>query len=289
MSHLFLTTVAGKRAAEGEGVYKRYLSKMEVELIEQNKKQNKVTFLVKGTTPAFANMLRKTITEEVPTMAIEDVEFRKNSSVLYDEIIAHRLGLIPITTDLKSYNLPDECTCKGEGCTKCQLVLTLKAKGPGYVYASELISKDPKVVPVFEKTPIVKLIKGQTLEIEATAMLGRGKEHAKWSPALAFYKYKPVIDIKKGVKDPKAVADSCPVDVYSVKNKELVINKDNLMNCHLCCACTDVDPEHIKLNESNTDFVFTIESWGQLPAKEIASAAVDIMQKKCDELVKLIK
>ncbi|MBU2560874.1 MAG: DNA-directed RNA polymerase subunit D [Nanoarchaeota archaeon] len=262
---------------------------MEVELIEQNKKQNRVTFLLKGATPAFANMLRKTIIDEVPTIAIEDVELRKNSSVIYDEMIAHRLGLIPLSTDLTAYNLPEECTCKGEGCSKCQLELSLKAKGPGYVYASELKSKDPKVVPVYPKMPIVKLIKGHTLELEATAVLGKGKEHAKWSPALAYYKYKPVIDVKKGVEDPKAVADSCPVDVYSVKNKELVINKDNLLRCHLCGACAEADPQHIKLNESNTDFVFTVESWGQLSVKDIVSTAIDAIQKKCDEVVNLVK
>jgi DNA-directed RNA polymerase subunit D len=262
---------------------------MEVELLEHDKKQNKVIFLIKGASPAFANMVRKAIVDEVPTMAIEDVELRKNSSVLYDEMIAHRLGLVPLTTDIKAYNLPEECTCKGEGCSKCQLLLSLKAKGPGYVYASDLKSKDPKVVPVHPKTPIVKLIKGQTLELEATAVLGRGKEHAKWTPALAFYKYKPEIEIKKGVEDPKAVADSCPVDVYSVKGKDLAINKDSMIKCHLCGACTDVDPQHIKLNESNKDFVFTIESWGQLDPKEIVSTAVDIMQKKCDEVVTLVK
>ena len=274
---------AERKEAGGEEGYK-----MEIALVEQNKKQNRIVFLLKGSTPAFANMLRKTIIDEVPTMAIEDVEFRKNSSVLYDEIIAHRMGLLPLKTDLKAYNLLEECTCKGEGCSKCQLMLSLKAKGPGFVYASELKSKDPKVVPVYPKTPIVKLIKGQVLELEATAMLGKGGEHAKWSPALAFYKYKPVIDLKKGVADPKAVAESCPVDVYSVKNKELVINKDNLLRCHLCGACTDIDPQHIKLNESSTDFIFTVESWGQLSPKEIGSVAVNIIQKKCDEVVKLI-
>jgi DNA-directed RNA polymerase subunit D len=262
---------------------------MEVELIAQDKKQNRVSFLLKGASPAFANMLRKTIMDEVPTMAVEDVEIRKNSSVLYDEMVAHRVGLVPLTTDLSAYNLPEECTCKGEGCSKCQLQLSLKAKGPGYVYASELKSKDPKVVPVYDKMPIVKLIKGQVLELEAVAVLGKGKEHAKWSPGLAHYKYKPIIDLKKGVKDPKAVADSCPIDVYSVKNKELVINEDNLLKCHLCGACTDIDPDHIKLNESDTDFVFTVESWGQLSPKEIVAKATELMQKKCDEVVSLLK
>lgn len=262
---------------------------MEVELISQEKKHNRATFLIKGATPAFANMLRKTIVDEVPTLAIEDVEIRKNSSVLYDEIVAHRLGLVPLVTDLDAYNMPEDCTCKGEGCSKCQLQFSLKAKGPGYVYASELKSKDPKITAVEPKIPVVKLIKGHILELEATAVLGRGKEHAKWCPGLAFYKYKPVIDIKKGVEDPKAVADSCPVDVFNVKGKELTINKDNLLKCHLCGACTDADPQHIKLNESGSEFVFTVESWGQLPVKTIVENAVEIIQKKCDEVVKLVK
>jgi len=273
--------VVGKRAAdEAEGY------KMEIELLE--KKQDKMVFLLKGTSPSFANMLRKTIIDEVPTMAIEDVEIRKNSSVLYDEIIAHRLGLIPLSTDLDAYNIPADCTCKGEGCSKCELLLSLKVKGPGYVYASDLESKDPKVKPVYPKTPIVKLIKGQTLELEATAVLGNGEDHVKWSPALSFYKYKPVIDIKKGVVDPQAVAGICPVDVYSVKNGELVVNKDKLFDCHLCCACTDIDPEHIKLNESNSEFVFTVESWGHLLPKEIITTAVNLMKAKCDGAVSLI-
>ena len=262
---------------------------MEVEFIEHNKKQNRIVFLLKDSTPAFANMVRKTIIDEVPTMAIEDVELRKNSSVLYDEIIAHRLGLIPLVTDLKSYNLPSECTCKGEGCSKCELQLSLKAKGPGYAYVSDIKSNDPKVIPVYPKTPIVKMIKGQSLEFEATAVLGKGIDHAKWTPGLVFYKYKPVITVKKGVEDPKAVADSCPANVFSVKGKELTINKDGLLKCHLCGACTDIDPKNIKLNESDTDFVFTVESWGQLAPTEMVSKAVEIIQGKCDEAVKLIK
>ncbi len=256
---------------------------MKIELIDNNKKQNRLTFAIRDTTVAFVNLLRKTIMDEVPTMAIEDVEFRKNSSVLYDEIIAHRLGLLPLKTDLKSYVLPEECTCKGEGCSKCQLTLSLKAKGPGYAYASDFVSKDPKVVPVFPKTPIVKLLKGQVLELECTAVLGKGKVHAKWSPALAFYKYYPVISLKKGIKDPKAVADACPVGVFEVKGESLSI-KDPL-KCHLCGACVDVDPDNVSVTETGTDFVFSVESWGQLSPKEIVETAIDIINKKSDEVI----
>ena len=94
---------------------------------------------------AYLNTIRRFMMEEVPVMAIEDVEFKKNSSVLYDEIIAHRLGLLPLSTDFKSYTLPEKCSCKGEGCARCQLKLTLKGKGPGTVYASDIKTKDPKV------------------------------------------------------------------------------------------------------------------------------------------------
>ena len=257
---------------------------MQVELLDHDKKQNRITFLLKGSNTAFANLLRKTIIDEVPTMAVEDVEFRKNNSVLYDEIIAHRLGLLPIKTDLKSYVLPADCKCNGEGCSKCQLMFSLKAKGPGYVYASELKSKDPKVVPVFDKTPIVKLVKGQVLELECVAVLGRGKEHAKWSPGLAFYKYLPDLKVKKGAKDPKAIVDSCPVEVFELKGKDVVVK--DLMRCHLCGACVDVDPDHVELNESGEDFIFTVESWGQLSPKEIVETAISIMDAKAEEIVK---
>src|SRR4030065_2948598 len=99
---------------------------MKVEIIE--KKDNEIVAVAEGITPAFLNALRRTSMYEVPTLAIEDVLFAKNSSALYDEIIAHRLGLIPLKTDLKSYTLPEECTCKGKLCAKCSIKLTLAVK-----------------------------------------------------------------------------------------------------------------------------------------------------------------
>ena len=183
---------------------------MEIRVLENNKDEGKLSFIIKDVDVSFVNTLRRVIFEEVPTMAIEDVELRKNSSILYDEIIAHRLGLIPLKTDLKSYNLPEKCKCKGEGCARCQVKMTLKPnKGAGLVYASEIKSKDSAIKPVYGKMPIVKLIKGQDLELEAKASLGRGKYHAKWVPGLVYYKYKPMIEVGD-VKNPEAiVAAAC--------------------------------------------------------------------------------
>ncbi|MBI5397899.1 DNA-directed RNA polymerase subunit D [Candidatus Woesearchaeota archaeon] len=256
---------------------------MEITMFENKKKYNRVSFILTDASPAFANTLRRLIMDEVPTLAIEDVEFRKNTSVLYDEIIAHRLGLIPLATDIDSYKLPEECTCKGEGCSQCQVHFSLKAKGPGMVYASELVSKDPKIIPVFPKTPIVKLGKGQVLELEATAVLGKGQNHVKWSPGMAYYKYKPQIELAKGIPNPKEVVQSCPVDVYDLKNNQVAINKDNELRCHLCGNCVDVAPNHVKLNESDKEFVFFVESWGQLSAKEMVERSLEIFKKKLDD------
>src|SRR3989344_3950598 len=143
---------------------------MELTVLQTDKKSGKTKLQLRGANPSFANALRRAIMERVPTMAIEDVEFHKNSSILYDEFVAHRLGLLPLKTDLKSYNLKEKCKCNGEGCGRCTLKLTLNAKGPCTVYAKELHSDDPKVVPIHGETPIVKLHKGQEIELIATAV-----------------------------------------------------------------------------------------------------------------------
>ena len=121
---------------------------MEAKIIKKEK--GKIIFTINKINPAMINTLRRYVTNYVPTLAIEEVEIMENSSALFDEMLAHRLGLIPLKTDLKSYTLSEGCKCKGKGCAQCQLHLTLKAKGPCTVYASNIVSKDPKVKPAFE-------------------------------------------------------------------------------------------------------------------------------------------
>ena len=122
---------------------------MDIKVLKKEKEL--VIFQLNGINPAIANTIRRFVMNHVPTLAIEDVRIKKNSSALYDEMFAHRLGLVPLVTDLKTYKTKDECSCKGKGCAKCELVLSLKSKGPGTVYSSELQSKDPKVKAILEK------------------------------------------------------------------------------------------------------------------------------------------
>lgn len=277
---------AGRKGEKGGGEYK-----MEIKLLDSDKKTGKVSFLLKDATPSFANALRRNMIEAVPTMAIENVEISKNSSILYDEIVAHRLGLLALKTDLKTYNLPSECKCKGEGCARCTVKMTLAGKGAGYVYASQMKSKDPKIKPVFPKTPIVKLIKGQEIEITATAVLGQGKEHVKWAPGAVWYKYKPIIDIDTAkCSNAQECADACPVDVFDVKNSKLVINKDNELKCHLCGACAEVAANSsIRIGSDEGTYIFYVEPWGQLSAKEMVVKAAEILQEQVEEFEEKLK
>ncbi len=159
---------------------------MDIKLL--SKEQDTLRFVLSDSSPAFANALRRIILAEVPVMAIDDVMILENNSVMYDEILAHRLGLIPVTTD-QTYNLPEDCTCKSElGCEKCRASFSLETEASDpveVVYSSHLKPENPDVRPVSDKIPIVKLAQGQRIKLEAYARLGRGNVHAKWQPVSA--------------------------------------------------------------------------------------------------------
>lgn len=143
----------------------------------------------------YVNTIRRLVMSEVPVMAIESVELNRNDGVLYDEMVAHRLGLVPLTTDLGSYVLPTkEERESGEYLAQSSCKLTLEVKGPCVVLAKDLVSTDPKVKPVYPDMPITKLLEGQELRLIATAVLGLGRDHAKWSAGHAHFKHAALDD-----------------------------------------------------------------------------------------------
>ena len=145
-----------------------------------------LTLQLEGVDRSYANAVRRFCIAEVPSMAIDDVVILENSSVLYDEVLAHRLGMVPIKTDLERYILPENCDCGSPlGCHKCRVLFVLDASGKekvSTVYSGDLVSEDREIRPISETIPIGKLAQGQSVKLEAYARLGRGKEHAKWQP-----------------------------------------------------------------------------------------------------------
>lgn len=150
---------------------------------------SKLRLRLKGIDRAYANAIRRIAISQVPTMAIDDVVILENSSVMFDELVAHRLGLIPLKTDLSRYNLPEDCDCKTAlGCPKCRVLLVLDAEATDKVRtvnSEDLVSEDPETKPISGAIPIVKLAPGQKIKLEAYARLGKGSEHAKWQPTSA--------------------------------------------------------------------------------------------------------
>ncbi|MBI4894113.1 MAG: DNA-directed RNA polymerase subunit D, partial [Candidatus Aenigmarchaeota archaeon] len=101
---------------------------MKVEVLSQ--KGPEMKFSIDGVKPSFASALRRIMISEIPTMAIEFVDFKRNDSALPDEVVANRMGMIPLTFDEKTYIMKKDCKCEGKGCSNCQVSLVLKKKGP---------------------------------------------------------------------------------------------------------------------------------------------------------------
>ena len=152
-----------------------------------SKDDQKIAVQLKGIPLQYANALRRVCLNGVPVFAIDTVDVIENSSVLADEGLAHRLGLIPITTDLTRFNEPSKCECQSEtGCSNCKVLLVLYSGDSDVtrtVLSNELSSEDDSIKPVSDKIPIVQLAQGQKIKIECYARLGRGTQHAKWNSA----------------------------------------------------------------------------------------------------------
>jgi DNA-directed RNA polymerase subunit D len=155
-----------------------------VELLEKVDERISVKF--KNFPREYVNALRRLAISEVPTLAIDDVVMIDNSSVVHDEAVAHRLGMIPLRTDLKRFVMPHNCDCKSTlGCSKCRVLLVLDSEATErtrIVTSGELKSEDEEVKPVSNEIPILTLAPGQKVKFEAYARLGNGKSHAKWQP-----------------------------------------------------------------------------------------------------------
>ncbi|MFX1467738.1 MAG: DNA-directed RNA polymerase subunit D [Promethearchaeota archaeon] len=267
---------------------------MSIEVLE--KSDRKLIFVVEGITIEMANAIRRIILSEIPVMAVDEVIILKNDSPLYDEIISHRLGMIPLTTDLETYKLPRDCSCGGYGCPLCQVSLTCEVTNtsntPIEIYSKDLNSNDPKIIPVNSNIPIVKIDKNDKVIIEAYAVLGIAKEHVKWQAiSNIFYRFYPQIDFddSKCAKCPDKciISRMCPERLYDFSNKKTpILLEDYWKTCTLCNSCQKDCPEAaIKVQWKENTYIFSIESDGVLPFDTIIEKTFEIFLEKIDEFV----
>ena len=140
-----------------------------------NTDSKKISIKLKGVSLEYANALRRICLNGVPVFAIDTADIIENTSVIADEDLAHRLGMIPLKTELSRFDEPDS-----------RVMFTLDSgdiQSPRTITTADLLTKDEVVKPISDKIPIAYLAPGQRIRFEAYAKLGRGTEHAKWNSA----------------------------------------------------------------------------------------------------------
>lgn len=264
-------------------------SKMEIDIKEKN--DNQLTFIVDGVDISFINAIRRICTVEVPTMAIETVSIIRNDSTLFDEVLAQRLGLVPLETDTGAFVHVSECDCENNDCPICSVSLVLKEEGPKVVYSGDLTSTHEAVKPVYDTIPLLKLKEGEEVELEATANLGRGLEHAKWQPTTTCaYKYYSLITVDENCEACKKCVDACPRNVleYDEKSNEIIIIDTE--NCSMCKTCMrECEQNAIHVDAQEGKFIFKIETDGSLSPEDVLRDACDILSEKSEKIVAFCK
>ncbi|MBI4170320.1 MAG: DNA-directed RNA polymerase subunit D [Candidatus Aenigmarchaeota archaeon] len=256
---------------------------MKLKILEKG--ETKLKFILEGASPAFANALRRIMINEVPTMAVEFVDFEVNMSGLFDEVLAHRAGLVPLTFSRDVYNMKSECKCKGKGCSQCEVVLVVDKKGPCVVKAGDMKSSADDVMPADAEIPLVELLEGQAVKFDATAQLGLGKQHTKWQASITGYRNAPIVKVNAEKADTKIV-DICPTRVFEKKDGKVKVAREE--DCILCMRCTEVS-DGVNIGSDDTSFIFTVESVCGLPATDIVGSALDVLEARASEFAGDVK
>ena len=249
--------------------------------------EDTIRFVTSGIDNAFANTLRRTMVAEVPIMTIEDIFYFDNSSLVPDEILAHRLGLTPLTTDLDNYVLPEDCDCEAElGCPKCRAILTMDVEAGEEirtVYSGDLIPDDPKTAPVSARIPLAKLAPNQAIKFEAYAQLGQGKTHIKWSPvSMCVYQNVSLVPVEDEIKAKECILDCGDAAVLEGDKVKVI----DIQKFESCKRCRDLIPrDEIMENLVPDEFLFTVESNGALKPQRIVAEAVKILKQRLGVLM----
>ena len=237
----------------------------EVTFVERD--PEKARFLVRGITPAFANGIRRAMIADVPTMAIDTVRVIENSSVMFDEQISLRLGLVPLSTPPGEFEIGDSVT------------LSLDVSGPDTAYSGDLVSADELVQPTIEDVPIIKLKENQRLEVEAEAVLERGQSHAKHQGGVAV-----------GYRHLQRVETVGDLDSYAEEEPRIlrgVIEEDGelIPTSEFGHDLRERYPgKELAVEDVPGAFVFHVETDGSLSVEQLVTEAISSLEARAEEL-----
>lgn len=245
---------------------------MRTEVLERS--DGEVRLLLEDANVKFVNALRRTIITEVPTLAVDEVSIYENSSVLFDEIIAHRLGMLPIVTPKEVLDKPN-----------IEVELTLEAEGSKKITSGDLETDDPEIGPANPNIPLIQLGNDQKISLIANVTLGEGKDHAKWQPGAAYYKKleKLVFDCSEEVIDIEELKERYSDYEVEEEGDELRVIATERVN-----VPRELE-EFVETEEVPGSYVFTVESNGELPIKLMLTKALNVLCNKSEEFINMIE
>ena len=258
-------------------------------------------FLLEGTDVSIANALRRVIIAEVPSVAIELVEIESNTTVLNDEFLAHRLGLIPlVSTDVHNMKTIYEAG-EDEDVQDINFSLNVYCRDDDTAVTSDDLQTDPmwpRCVPIDYQQRnkkgilIVKMRKGQELKLRAIARKGIGKDHAKWSPvATAVFQHLPDIRIDDAMmasltdEQREALCDADPKGTFRHNRTKQTIEVENAelyqYDGEVLAKAEEFGVSGaLDIVQREDQFLFRIESTGARPAEDIVMSAFEVLQNK---------
>lgn len=288
--------------------------------------EDRVVFDLVNAPASHANALRRTLLAGVPSMALDDVAIDANTGTMPDEVLAHRLGLIPIYADPSDFDYhQDEMTEETANDPQRTILFGLHViggEGPdpdftgvdaswegrlppiytgpsGVVHSGHLVwmpldgQYDKDIRVLHDDVEITKLTEGQTIHMYIRAIKGTGSMHAKWSPVCtAFYRLLPKITIDPEMKPEtkKFLVDTCPMGVFDIEDSGAVRVKD-LRKCTMCRECQRHErlKGHLTLAKQNNHYEFTVESLGVRSAPDLVKEALQVLMDKCMKMKEVVE
>jgi len=285
---------------------------------------DEIEFVLTKTDVSMANALRRVMLSEVPTMAIDKVEIIANTTVLHDDFLSHRLGLVPLISEHAKFGenpfvYNRDCGCMVT-CPRCtvnfELNVSVKEDETVFVTTRDLKSdqENRSVVAVGRSRDdmdtddesgaahghilLVKMRRGQELKLRAAAQMGIGKEHAKWNPCCtAVFTYEPEVELNKQVyarmtaEQRRDFVDACPKKInkpYKPEDRPYdSVETDEASACMVCLDCLDRTKEFhnlCKVRDKPGHFRFVVESTGALRPEQIVERAIQVLLAKLDDI-----
>lgn len=286
--------------AATDSIIDKLKEKLEIKIISSD--SDSIVFDLIGVDACIANSLRRIMLAEVPTMAVESIYIKDNTTVMQDEVLAHRIGLVPILADATKFLEAvegSEPTEKDTLVFKLDVKRDMKTGEPNTVYSKDLVwiphgdqesdhGKNSFKV-VHNDIILAKLADDNRISLEAHCQKGIGKDHAKFSPcATASYRLLPEIRLMKPITDnlAKELKVNCPMDVFDIEDLKGIPTAKvaRPRDCTMCRECIRKqdwsDGTRVQLHRVANHFIFSVETAGSIAPEKIVTEALKVLKTK---------